>query len=232
MYEVLEDLTVLVERYESDALDDEFLIVVVDPFDFAVSDKSAGYSDGIYASVLIDSHARRPSAGRRSAPGTPSRTLLLKTAQSSVSILTRAGLSMSQSSSPQGRGRRVSVSVGLDVPILVECEQILVFDPPAAYAETYPNLVPSTSMSIGERTSVPTLGAASSSSSTTPARRSIRTTIGQPRMRARFGVNRAHREGGARTDRRNCQGPVLRRLLDQSGPRLRHLAEGFLGPRV
>jgi glycine/D-amino acid oxidase-like deaminating enzyme len=149
-YETLSDLDIPVTRYEHEELPEQYpMLSNVDEFDFGISDDEAGYSDGSDAANGFIRAARRNGATVITGTGVESisvdnGTIVgVETEDGSIkceSVLVAAG----------PWTPRLGESVGIDIPITVTREQILILEPPADYKDEYPSLTPTTALPGGE----------------------------------------------------------------------------------
>ncbi|MFC6939047.1 NAD(P)/FAD-dependent oxidoreductase [Salinirubellus sp. GCM10025818] len=147
---VLREEGLPVTRYEGEELDGRYpMYDGLDEFDFAVSDDSAGYSDGTDAAGGL---ARAASeAGATVVTGISVESIESEDGRV-VGVETDAGRVDSESvvvaAGPWTP--RLAETVGVDVPITPTREQVIVLDPPESYVEAYPDLTPTTSVPGGE----------------------------------------------------------------------------------
>ncbi|WP_254863931.1 NAD(P)/FAD-dependent oxidoreductase [Halovivax gelatinilyticus] len=149
-YEVLSDRDLPVSRYDGAQLRERYpMYDGAAAYDFAVSDDAAAYSDGsdvaqgfargatdrgasVHTGVAVESI--ETDAGRVTGVRTDAGTVACE------SVVVAAG-----PWTPE-----LAETVGVDVPIEPVREQILLLDPPADYAERYPDLTPTTSLPGGQ----------------------------------------------------------------------------------
>jgi glycine/D-amino acid oxidase-like deaminating enzyme len=121
----------------------------LDEFDFAVSDDSAGYSDGTDAAGGFARAAAEAGAtvvtgvGVESLVAEDDRVVGAETSEGWIgceAVVVAAG----------PWTPRLAGTVGVDVPITPTREQVVVLDPPEEYVEAYPDLTPTTSVPGGE----------------------------------------------------------------------------------
>lgn len=149
-YDVLSSNDIPASRYETDELPEQYpMLVDLDRFDFAVSDDAAGYADGTDAASGFARAARRN--GARIVTGTAVEALHV-TDGSIAGVATEAGVvdadAVVVAAGPWTPA--LASTVGLDVPLTVTREQVLVLDPPADFADEYPDLTPTTALPGGE----------------------------------------------------------------------------------
>ena len=149
-YDVLSDLDIPVSRYEGDVLPDQFpMISGVENYDFGVSDDQAGYSDGADAANGFDRAARRNGATVITGTGVESITVddgaVVGVETEDDDIACETVLVAAGPWTP-----RLGETVGVDIPISVTREQILILEPPEDYKNEYPELVPTTALPGGE----------------------------------------------------------------------------------
>ena len=148
-YDVLDARDIPVSRYESDELAERYpMYDGLDRFDFAVSDDGAAYSDGTDAANGFARGAADAGA-----------TVVTGVGVESVAVEGGAVVGVDT-----GEGRvdcddvvaagpwtpELAADVGVDVPITPTRGQVVILDPPAEYAEAFPELTPTTSMPGGE----------------------------------------------------------------------------------
>lgn len=149
-YTALSDLEIPVTRYESDDLPDQYpMISGVDEYDFGISDDEAGYSDGADAANGFDRAARRNGA-----------TVITGTGVTSIMVDDGAVVGVETEDGEIACERvvvaagpwtpRLGETVGVDIPITVTREQILILEPPEDYKNEYPSLIPTTALPGGE----------------------------------------------------------------------------------
>lgn len=149
-YEVLSDLDIPVTRYESDDLPNQYpMISGVEKYDFGISDDEAGYSDGADAANGFDRAARRNGA-----------TVITGTGVTSITVEDGAVVGVETEDGEIGCETvviaagpwtpRLGETVGVDIPITVTREQVLILEPPEDYKNEYPSLVPTTALPSGE----------------------------------------------------------------------------------
>lgn len=149
-YDVLADRGLPVTRHDGADLPDQYpMYDGLDGFDFAVSDDSAGYSDGTDAANGFARAASEAGA-----------TVVTGVGVDSVAVADDAVVGVD---TEDGRvdcedvvvaagpwTPRLAETVGVDVPITPTREQVVVLDPPEEYAAEFPELTPTTSMPGGE----------------------------------------------------------------------------------
>lgn len=148
-YDVLSSLDVPVSRYDRDEAESRYPMLEFDEYDFAVSDDAAAYSDGTDAATGFARAAAREGAtvvtgveveDVRGADGTVAG---VETSDGSVDcddVVLAAG----------PWTPRLAETIGVEVPMTVTREQVVVLDPPEEYAEAYPDLTPTTALPGGE----------------------------------------------------------------------------------
>jgi len=147
-YEVLRDLDVPATRYEADELDEEFPMIDTDPYDFAVSDDEAAYSDGTDAA----SGFARAAQERGATVVTGVAVEEAVTADGAIAgVETDSGTvdceSLVVTAGPWTP--RFMEQFGVEVPIVPTREQVFILEPPAEFAEAYPDLVPTSGADDG-----------------------------------------------------------------------------------
>jgi len=147
-YEVLRDLDVPTTRYEADELDDQYPMIETGPFEFAVSDDAAGYSDGTDAASGFARAAQE--AGATVVTGVSVERIISEN-DVVTGVETAAG--------PVKCGR-VVITAGpwskqlmrnhdVEIPFRISREQVFILDPPAAFREAHPDLVPTSGADQG-----------------------------------------------------------------------------------
>lgn len=149
-YEVLAANDIPASRYEPEALPEQYpMLADLDRFDFAVSDDAAGYADGTDAATGFARAAQRN--GARIVTGTAVEALHahdgtitgVATGDGDVhceEVVVAAGPWTAE----------IARTVGLDVPLTVTREQVLILDPPADFADEHPDLTPTTALPGGD----------------------------------------------------------------------------------
>lgn len=148
-YEVLSSLDVPVSRYDREESEARYPMLAFDEYDFAVSDDAAGYSDGTDAASGFARAATREGA-----------TVVTGVEVEDVHVADGAVAGVE---TDEGRvdcehvilaagpwTPEIASTVGVEVPMTVTREQIVILDPPAEYVEQYPDLVPTTALPGGE----------------------------------------------------------------------------------
>lgn len=147
-YEVLRELDVPTTRYEADELDDQYPMIETDPFEFAVSDDAAGYSDGTDAASGFARAAQE--AGATVVTG-----VAVERLNSENDVVTGVDTDAGSVSCD-----RVVVTAGpwtkpllqdydVEIPFQTTREQIFILDPPDAFREAHPDLVPTSGAGEG-----------------------------------------------------------------------------------
>ncbi|WP_254544833.1 NAD(P)/FAD-dependent oxidoreductase [Halomarina pelagica] len=149
-YEVLSSLDIPVTKYESEELPAQYpMIADVDAYDFGVSDDTAGYSDGADAANGFARAARQNGA-----------TVITGTSVESITVEedSVAGVETDEGDvacdtvvvAAGPWTPRFGADIGIEIPISVTREQILILDPPGEYKNKYPSLIPTTALPGGE----------------------------------------------------------------------------------
>jgi len=149
-YDVLRDRGAPATWYDGDELEAQYpMYDGLDAFDFAVSDDSAGYSDGTdaaggFARAAADAGATVVTGvGVDGIAVEDGRVVGVDTDDGHLpceAVVVAAG-----PWTPD-----LAADVGVDVPITPTREQVLVLDPPEGFAERFPELTPTTGMPGGE----------------------------------------------------------------------------------
>ncbi len=148
-HDVLESLDIPVRTLDRESLAAEYPMLEFDDVDFAVSDETAGYSDGADAANGFARAAR--ANGATVATGVTvtdfdtrgDRTTAVHTDRGTVDcehVVLAAGPWTD----------RLAAKLDIEVPLLIEREQVLILEPPASYVQTYPELTPTTALPGGE----------------------------------------------------------------------------------
>jgi len=142
-YEVFESLDIPASRYEGGELDSEFPMVNTEKYDTAVSDDTAGYSDGTDAATGFARAAK--SLGATVLTGTAVAGFHTDSEEVSGVETEEGVISCEQVVVAAGPWTSdLLAELGVDVPILVEREQVVILDPPEEYKEEFPDLTPTT----------------------------------------------------------------------------------------
>lgn len=142
-------LGIPVTKHEGDDLEAEYPMVDLTAYDFGVSDDSAGYSDGADAASGLARAALRAGATVVTGVGVTDITVR----QGEVAdIKTDAGpIACNDVVIAAGPWTaRLAEAVGVDVPILVEREQVVVLDPPSEFKQRHLDRTPTTATPGGE----------------------------------------------------------------------------------
>lgn len=151
-YDVLSAHDIPASRYDRDEFEAAFPMIHFEEFDFAVSDDAAGYSDGFDAANGFARAARDNGA-------------TVVTGVEVTDVVTEEGAGDERVAGVETDRRaiecenvvlaagpwtpRLAETVGVSLPITVEREQVVVLEPPEAYAEAYPDDVPTTALPGG-----------------------------------------------------------------------------------
>ncbi|WP_458210598.1 NAD(P)/FAD-dependent oxidoreductase [Haladaptatus sp. NG-SE-30] len=149
-YETLQSLDIPVTRYEDAELPENFpMIADVDSFDFGISDDAAGYSDGADAANGFARAAQQNGVTVVTGIGVET----IRVEEDSVVGVTTDDGDIDCKTVVVAAGSwtpRLGADVGVEIPITTTREQILILEPPEAYKEIYPSLVPTTALPGGE----------------------------------------------------------------------------------
>lgn len=149
-YDVLSSLDIPVSRHEDDELIEQYPMVSgVENFDFGIADDEAAYSDGADAASGFDRAARRNGATVITGTGVES----IITDEGSVVGVETEDREIACENVVVAAGPwtpHLAETVGVDIPITVTREQVLILDPPEEYKRDYPSLVPTTALPGGE----------------------------------------------------------------------------------
>lgn len=147
-FEVLEALDIPTTRYEAEELDEQYPMIETEPFDFAVSDDAAGYSDGTDAASGFSRAAQQQGATVETGVTVQG----IETASDTVvGVETEAG-SVSCDSVVATAGpwtNRLLRGVGVEIPMETTREQVFLLDPPAAFRETHLDRLPTSGTAAG-----------------------------------------------------------------------------------
>lgn len=149
-YDVLTSLGIPASRLDGEELPARYpMFDGLHRFDFAVSDDDAGYADGTDAASGFVRAARQQGA-----------EVVTDTAVEEVRVEHGAVTGVVTEDGVIGCDDvviaagpwtpRLANTVGLDVPITISREQVLILDPPDDYAREYPSLTPTTALPGGE----------------------------------------------------------------------------------
>jgi glycine/D-amino acid oxidase-like deaminating enzyme len=148
-YEVLSSLSVPVRRYDRDEAAARYPMLGFDDYDFAVSDDTAAYSDGTDAANGFARAATR--AGATVVTGVEVEDVRVE--NSAIAGVETGEGSVKCNEVVLAAGPwtpRIAETVGVEVPMTVTREQVVVLDPPDEYADAYPDLTPTTALPGGE----------------------------------------------------------------------------------
>lgn len=147
-YDTLRDLDIPVSRYEGDELEAEYPMVETEPYEFAVSDDAAGYSDGTDAAGGFARAAQERGA-----------TVLTGVAVADVTTENGRVAGVETDSGHVACDDVVVTAgpwttefadrLGVEIPIETTREQVLLLDPPAEFVEEYPDLIPTSGAGDG-----------------------------------------------------------------------------------
>lgn len=135
-YEILRDLDIPVSKYEKDELEAQYPMIETGSFHLAVSDDDAGYSDGFDAASGFARAAT--AAGVSVCTGVGANALA--TEDDTISAVETDAGSIETDSVVVAAGPwtpRLLADVGVDVPITVTREQVLILDPPAEFVDEH-----------------------------------------------------------------------------------------------
>ncbi|NHN58481.1 MULTISPECIES: FAD-binding oxidoreductase [Halorussus] len=148
-YDVLSSLDVPVSRYDREEAEEQYPMLGFDEYDFAVSDDAASYSDGTDAANGFARAAAREGA----TVVTGVEVEEIAAADGAVAGVETSDGRVDCDDAVLAAGPwtpRLAETVGVEVPVTVTREQVVVLDPPEEYAETYPDLTPTTALPGGE----------------------------------------------------------------------------------
>lgn len=147
-YETLESLDIPVSLYDRDEVQERYPMFSFDEFDHAVSDDSAGYSDG--ADVAGGFARAAQEQGVTILTNTPV-TDLTTTNGRVDGVETELG-TISSENVVLAAGPwtpRLAESIGIEIPITTEREQVIILEPSEDYKNAYPELTPTTALPGG-----------------------------------------------------------------------------------
>jgi len=149
-YEALRDRDIPVSAYTDEDIPEQYPMFEVDGrYDLAVSDDSAAYADGTDAALGFANGAR--AAGAAIITGVEVTSLEAEDGQITGVRTDQGDLACETVVVAAGPWTsRLADTIDIDVPITPVREQVVLLDPPAAYAESYPSLTPTTSFPGGE----------------------------------------------------------------------------------
>lgn len=148
-YEVLSSLDVPVSRYDREEAERRYPMVGFEEYDFAVSDDAAAYSDGTDAANGF----ARAAAGEGATVVTGVEVEDVLTVDGTVTAVETDEGRVDCDAVVLAAGPwtpEVAATVGVEVPMTVTREQVVVLDPPEEYVEKYPDLTPTTALPGGE----------------------------------------------------------------------------------
>lgn len=147
-YRILDELDIPVSRFEGEELARQYPMILTDPFDIAVSDDAAGFSDGTDAAAGF----ARSAADRGATVVTNVEVTGVRTDEGAVSGLETDAGPISCESVVFAAGpwtARLLEPLGVEIPLRITREQVLLLDPPEAYLEKYPEVVPTSGAEEG-----------------------------------------------------------------------------------
>lgn len=147
-YRILRELGIPVSRYEGEAMAEEYPMIQTDPFEVAVSDDDAAYSDGTDAASGFARAAQR--AGASVVTGVAVEEILVD-ADSVSGVKTDSGqVSCDKVVVAAGPWTpRLMTPLGIDIPLKITREQVLLLDPPDSFRETHLDELPTSGAEEG-----------------------------------------------------------------------------------
>ena len=147
-FEVLRDLDIPVTRFEAGELDEQFPMIETDPYEFAVSDDAAAYSDGTDAASGLARAAQEAGA-----------TVVTGVAVERIRAEGDVVTGVDTGAGSVGCDR-VVVTAGpwtkqllghhdVEVPLRTTREEVFILDPPDAFRDAHPDLVPTSDSGEG-----------------------------------------------------------------------------------
>lgn len=141
-YHTLKANDIPATRYSKTEIPDAFPMLTISDADFAISDDTAGYSDGTdvaggFSRAAQDNGADIITGVNVEDLDVQGNDVVVRTAENEIrcdNVVVAAG-----PWTPQ-----LTETIGVDVPVTPEREQILILDPPEAFAEEHPELTPTT----------------------------------------------------------------------------------------
>jgi glycine/D-amino acid oxidase-like deaminating enzyme len=149
-YEVLEDLDIPVSWIDGDDLEEAYpMFANTDQFDFAVSDDDAAYSDG---TDVAGGFARAATAnGATVVTGVAATDIRVEDGAVRAVETDDGTVDCEQVLVAAGPWTaRAGEWIGVDLPSTPTREQVVILDPPEGYAESYPDLTPTTGFPGGD----------------------------------------------------------------------------------
>lgn len=148
-YHVLNELDIPTSRYSADEVQDVFPMFDFGDIDFAVSDDDAGYSDGTDAANGFARAAREN--GATILTGVEVTDVLVEDDRIERVETDRGEIACGHVVLAAGPWTGVlGETLGLDIPLLIEREQVVILDLPDEFIEQYPSLTPTTALPGGE----------------------------------------------------------------------------------
>lgn len=147
-YEVLAEHGIPATRYDGDQLDEAFPMFNLEAFDFAVSDDTAAYSDGTDVAAGFVRAAQKQGA----TVVTGATVEEFETESGSMTAVHTDDGTVSCENIVLAAGPwtpALGEQLGIDIPITLSREQVLLLEPPEEYRDKYPDLVPTAGLPGG-----------------------------------------------------------------------------------
>lgn len=148
-HRVLKDLDIPASRYSAKEVNAEYPMFDFGDIDFAVSDDAAGYSDGTDAANGFARAARQNDANILT--GVEVTDFIVSDERIEMIETNLGEISCRYVVLTAGPWTRVlGEKLGLDIPLLIEREQVVILDPPDDFIEKYPTITPTTALPGGK----------------------------------------------------------------------------------
>jgi glycine/D-amino acid oxidase-like deaminating enzyme len=148
-YETLTSLDIPASKLALGEFRERYPMISLDDFDYAVSDDTAGYSDGADAAGGFARAAQNNGALVR----TNTTVTDLQISDGALEAVATESGNISCDDVVVAAGPwspQLAKQVSIDLPIITEREQIVVLEPSEAYREKYPDLTPMTALPSGD----------------------------------------------------------------------------------
>jgi len=147
-YEVLQQLDIPTTWYEAEELDDQYPMIETEPFEFAVSDDAAAYSDGTDAANGFARAAQE--AGATVVTGVAAEGLETENGAVVGVDTQRGSVSCDRVVVTAGPWTKPLMSQhGVELPLRTSRERVFILDPPDEFQQAYPDLVPTSGADEG-----------------------------------------------------------------------------------
>lgn len=147
-YEVLQELDIPTTRYAADELHEQYPMIETDPYEFAVSDDAAGYTDGTDAASGFSRSAQ--DRGATVVTGVSVERIVTENG-AVVGVDTTAGAVSCETvlvtAGPWTK--QLMLDLGVEIPFITTREQVFILEPPQAFRNAHPDLVPTSGADRG-----------------------------------------------------------------------------------